>query len=181
MWQPSWSAPREGWFYPPTLCTDCAPSGTLAQVEIFGPVVVMMTFRTPAEAVELANDTRYGLAASIWTESVNLALDVAPKVKAGTVWVNCTNLFDAASGLRRLPGERVRARGRPRGAVGVRAALVGARGPRAAGLPARPRPHRTPTSPGDAGWRHGGSARPWTAPRSSTSAASRRAPTATRA
>ncbi|HUG35463.1 MAG TPA: aldehyde dehydrogenase family protein, partial [Candidatus Limnocylindrales bacterium] len=99
IWQPSWSAPREGWFYPPTLCTNVGPAGTLAQVEIFGPVVVLMTFRTPEEAVELANDTRYGLAASIWTESVNLALDVAPKVKAGTVWVNCTNLFDAASGF----------------------------------------------------------------------------------
>ncbi|HKJ01857.1 MAG TPA: aldehyde dehydrogenase family protein, partial [Longimicrobiales bacterium] len=99
VWQPSWSAPEEGWFYPPTLCTGCAPAGTLAQVEIFGPVVVLMTFRTPAEAVELANDTRYGLAASIWSENVNLALDVAPKVKAGTVWVNCTNMFDAASGF----------------------------------------------------------------------------------
>jgi aldehyde dehydrogenase (NAD+) len=99
VWQPSWGAPKEGWFFPPTLCTNCAPSGTLARVEIFGPVVVMMTFRTPAEAVDLANDTRYGLAASIWTESVNLALDIAPKVKAGTVWVNCTNLFDAASGF----------------------------------------------------------------------------------
>ncbi|MCG6955535.1 MAG: aldehyde dehydrogenase family protein [Gemmatimonadetes bacterium] len=99
VWQPTWSAPKDGWFFPPTLCTNCAPSGTLAQVEIFGPVVVMMTFRTPAEAVALANDTRYGLAASIWTESVNLALDIAPKVKAGTVWVNCTNLFDAASGF----------------------------------------------------------------------------------
>ncbi len=99
VWQPSWAVPREGLFYPPTLCTDVAPSGTLAQIEIFGPVVVLMTFRTPAEAVELANNTRFGLAASIWTESVNLALDVAPRVKAGTVWVNCTNLFDAASGF----------------------------------------------------------------------------------
>ena len=99
VWQPSWSAPREGWFYPPTLCTQVSPAATIAQVEIFGPVVVMMTFRTPAEAVELANDTRYGLAASVWTESVNLALDVAPAIKAGTVWVNCTNLFDAASGF----------------------------------------------------------------------------------
>lgn len=99
VWQPSWSVPREGWFYPPTLCTECAPAGTLAQVEIFGPVVVLMTFRTPAEAVEMANDTRYGLAASIWSENINLALDVAPKVKAGTVWINCTNLFDAASGF----------------------------------------------------------------------------------
>ncbi|MSR36843.1 MAG: aldehyde dehydrogenase family protein [Gemmatimonadetes bacterium] len=99
VWQPSWSAPREGWFYPPTLCTQVSPAATIAQVEIFGPVVVMMTFRTPSEAVELANDTRYGLAASVWTENVNLALDVAPAIKAGTVWVNCTNLFDAASGF----------------------------------------------------------------------------------
>src|SRR5437773_10115610 len=58
-----------------------------------------MTFRTPAEAVELANNTPYGLAASVWTENINLALDVAPKIKAGVVWVNCTNLFDAASGF----------------------------------------------------------------------------------
>ena len=99
VWQPTWSVPREGWFYPPTLCTNVAPSGTLARIEVFGPVVVMMTFRTPAEAVQLANDTRYGLAASIWSESLNLALDIAPKVEAGTVWVNCTNLFDAASGF----------------------------------------------------------------------------------
>ncbi len=99
MWQPSWSCPTEGCFYPPTLFTDVSPSSTVAQVEIFGPVVVLMTFRTPAEAVELANNTRYGLAASVWTENVNLALDVAPKVKAGTVWINCTNVFDAASGF----------------------------------------------------------------------------------
>lgn len=99
VWQPSWSTPADGWFYPPTLCTGCSPAGTLAQVEIFGPVVVLMTFRTPSEAVELANDTRYGLAASIWSENINLALDVAPKIKAGTVWINCTNLFDAASGF----------------------------------------------------------------------------------
>jgi aldehyde dehydrogenase (NAD+) len=99
MWQPSWSCPQEGWFYPPTLFTDVSPSATVAQEEIFGPVVVMMTFRTPAEAVELANNTRYGLAASLWSENINLALDVAPKIKAGTVWVNCTNVFDAASGF----------------------------------------------------------------------------------
>src|SRR2546422_2934311 len=58
-----------------------------------------MTFRTPKEAVELANNTPYGLAASVWTENINLALDVAPKIKAGVVWINCTNLFDAASGF----------------------------------------------------------------------------------
>ncbi len=97
IWQPSWSVPRDGWFYPPTLCTGVSPSATIAQVEIFGPVVVQMTFRTPAEAVALANNTRYGLAASVWTENVNLALDIASQIKAGTVWVNCTNLFDASS------------------------------------------------------------------------------------
>jgi aldehyde dehydrogenase (NAD+) len=98
-WQPSWACPTEGWFYPPTLFTDVSPSSTIAQVEIFGPVLVSMTFRTPAEAVELANNTRFGLAASVWSESLNLALDVAPKIKAGVVWVNCTNLFDAAAGF----------------------------------------------------------------------------------
>jgi len=99
VWQPSWSAPRDGCFYPPTLCTNVAPSDTLAQTEVFGPVATMMTFRTPSEAVALANDSRYGLAASIWSENINLALDIAPQIKAGTVWVNCSNLFDAASGF----------------------------------------------------------------------------------
>ena len=99
LWQPSWACPTEGYFYPPTLFTGVAPAATIAQVEIFGPVLVAMTFRTPAEAVELANNTPYGLAASVWTENINLALDVAPKIKAGVVWINCTNLFDAASGF----------------------------------------------------------------------------------
>jgi aldehyde dehydrogenase (NAD+) len=76
-----------------------APAATIAQVEIFGPVLVSLTFRTPAEAVALANNTPYGLAASVWSENINLALDVAPKLKAGVVWVNATNLFDAAAGF----------------------------------------------------------------------------------
>ncbi|UJR80984.1 aldehyde dehydrogenase family protein [Sandaracinus amylolyticus] len=99
LWQPSWSCPTDGVFYPPTVLSDVQPASTVAQVEIFGPVVVFMTFRTPEEAVSLANNTTYGLAASVWTESLNLALDVAPKIKAGTVWINCTNVFDAASGF----------------------------------------------------------------------------------
>jgi aldehyde dehydrogenase (NAD+) len=99
LWQPPCAMPTEGWYYPPTLLTDVQPSATLAQEEIFGPVLVSMTFRTPAEAVELANNSRYGLAASLWTENLNLALDVAPKLKAGTVWVNCSNQFDAAAGF----------------------------------------------------------------------------------
>ncbi len=99
LWQPSWACPTEGYFFPPTLFTNVSPATTIAQVEIFGPVLVAMTFRTPAEAVELANNTRYGLAASVWSENINLALDIAPKIKAGSVWVNCTNLFDASSGF----------------------------------------------------------------------------------
>jgi aldehyde dehydrogenase (NAD+) len=117
LWQPSWSCPREGWFFPPTLLTEVSPAATVAQVEIFGPVVVLMTFRTPAEAVELANNTRYGLAASLWTESINLALDVAPQLKAGTVWINCTNVFDAASGF---GGYRESGFGREGGREGLR-------------------------------------------------------------
>ncbi|HYP19467.1 MAG TPA: aldehyde dehydrogenase family protein, partial [Chloroflexia bacterium] len=99
MWQPSWSCPTEGSFFPPTLFTNVSPSSTIAQTEIFGPVLVSMTFRTPSEAVALGNNTRYGLAASVWSENINLALDVAAKLKAGTVWINSTNQFDAASGF----------------------------------------------------------------------------------
>ncbi len=117
LWQPSWSCPQDGWFFPPTLFTEVSPAATIAQVEIFGPVVVLMSFRTPTEAVELANNTRYGLAASVWTENINLALDVAPQLKAGTVWVNCTNVFDAASGF---GGYRESGFGREGGREGLR-------------------------------------------------------------
>ena len=88
-----------GCYYPPTLITGLSAASPLMQEEIFGPVLVSTTFRTPTEAVDLANNTRYGLAASIWTENINLALDMAPKVKAGVVWINATNLFDAAAGF----------------------------------------------------------------------------------
>jgi aldehyde dehydrogenase (NAD+) len=91
--------PSKGSFYPPTLITGLSPAATLMQEEIFGPVLVSTTFRTPAEAVEIANNTRYGLAATLWTENINLALDIAPKLVAGMVWVNATNLFDAAAGF----------------------------------------------------------------------------------
>jgi aldehyde dehydrogenase (NAD+) len=99
VWQPGSQLPEHGCYYPPTLITDVQPSATLAQEEIFGPVLVSMTFRTPSEAVAIANNSRYGLAASVWTENINLALDVAPKLKAGSVWINCTNVFDAAAGF----------------------------------------------------------------------------------
>ncbi|MFV1440103.1 MULTISPECIES: aldehyde dehydrogenase family protein [unclassified Phaeobacter] len=99
MYQAQIDVPERGCFYPPTLIEGLAPSDTLMQEEIFGPVLVSTTFRTPSEAVELANNTRYGLAATLWTENVNLALDIAPKLVAGVVWVNATNLFDAAAGF----------------------------------------------------------------------------------
>ncbi|MXX36421.1 MAG: aldehyde dehydrogenase family protein [Gemmatimonadetes bacterium] len=99
IWQPSGEVPKDGFFLPPTLCTGAPVSSPIVTEEVFGPVLVSLTFRTPAEAVALANDTRYGLAASVWTEDLSLAMDVAPAVKAGTVWVNCTNRFDAAAGF----------------------------------------------------------------------------------
>lgn len=99
VWQPAWSCPAEGYFFPPTLFTNVSPASAIAQVEIFGPVLVAMTFRTHPEALKLANNSPYGLAASIWTENINLALEIAPKVKAGTVWINSSNVFDAASGF----------------------------------------------------------------------------------
>jgi aldehyde dehydrogenase (NAD+) len=99
LYQSSGKLPDKGCFFPPTLLAGVEPASTVARVEIFGPVAVAMSFRTPEEAVALANNTEYGLAASIWSESVNLALDIAPKLKAGVVWVNSTNLFDAAAGF----------------------------------------------------------------------------------
>ena len=85
--------------YPPTLITDIDSSHPLAQEEIFGPVLVSMTFRTQSEAVALANNSRYGLAASVWSENINRAMDVAPKIKAGVLWINCHNQFDASCGF----------------------------------------------------------------------------------
>ncbi|HXE26268.1 MAG TPA: aldehyde dehydrogenase family protein, partial [Roseiarcus sp.] len=93
------SVPERGCFYPPTLVTGVEPASVLAREEIFGPVLVATTFRTPDEAVALANNTRYGLAASVWSENVNRALEVAARIKAGVVWINSTNLFDAAAGF----------------------------------------------------------------------------------
>ncbi len=99
LFQPDIKLPKKGLFYKPTLITGLNPAAATVQEEIFGPVLVSLTFRTPEEAISLANNTRYGLAASVWSDNINLALDVASKVKAGSVWVNCTNLFDGAAGF----------------------------------------------------------------------------------
>jgi aldehyde dehydrogenase (NAD+) len=98
-WQPPMEMPSRGLYFPPTLLSNVHPTSIVAQQEIFGPVLAAMTFRTPAEAVELANNTLYGLAACVWSESINIALHVSAQLKAGVVWVNCTNLFDASCGF----------------------------------------------------------------------------------
>ncbi len=99
IWQPNCEAPAAGSWYLPTLITGASTSASVAQTEIFGPVLVAMSFRTPGEAVQLANNTVYGLAACVWSESISLALDVAPQIKAGVVWINTANQFDAACGF----------------------------------------------------------------------------------
>ena len=138
--------------------------------EIFGPVLVATTFRTPDEAVALANNTRYGLAASVWTENVNRALEVAARIKAGVVWINSTNLFDAASGF---GGYRESGFGREGGREGLFEYRV-ADAPR----PASPIGRSARALERLAGNRAGGERRRGDRPhrRSSMSAASRRGP-----
>ncbi|MEM9854595.1 MAG: aldehyde dehydrogenase family protein [Pseudomonadota bacterium] len=136
--------PANGCYYPPTLITGLSTASPLMQEEIFGPVLVSTTFRTPSEAVAIANNTRYGLAATLWTENINLALDIAPKLAAGVVWVNATNLFDAAAGF---GGVRESGFGREGGWEGLRAYTKAAKGPKAAKPIA---PHRGDGPPMDA-------------------------------
>lgn len=126
MWQPSWAdaaraAMAPGCFYPPTLFTGVEPASRLAQEEVFGPVIASMTFRTPQEAVELSNNSRYGLAASVWSQSLDIAFDCAKRLKAGIVWINSTNLFDAAAGF---GGYRESGFGREGGREGMMEYLV---------------------------------------------------------
>lgn len=99
VYEPDGAVPANGCFLKPALVTNVSPANTLVAEEIFGPVLVAMSFRTPEEAVALANNTRYGLAATLWSENINLALDIAPKLKAGVIWINGTNQFDAAVGF----------------------------------------------------------------------------------
>jgi aldehyde dehydrogenase (NAD+) len=120
-WQPSYSLPSKGLFFPPTLLTNVHTSSTVVQEEIFGPVLVAMTFRTPAEAVELANNTIYGLASTVFSENINVALDVASQIKAGVCWVNCANMFDASCGF---GGYRESGYGREGGREGMYEYLV---------------------------------------------------------
>ena len=91
--------PTSGWYWPPTMITNVSTSNEVVREEIFGPVLSVLSFRNPDEAIALANNTYFGLGASVWTENINLALDVAISIKAGSVWINGHNMFDAASGF----------------------------------------------------------------------------------
>ncbi|MGC0052769.1 aldehyde dehydrogenase family protein [Brucella pituitosa] len=99
LWQTPNPLPAKGNYIAPGFFTDVDQASTVCQVEIFGPIAAATTFRTPDEAVSLANNTRYGLAASIWSENINVALDLAARMKAGVVWINCTNMLDAGAGF----------------------------------------------------------------------------------
>ena len=134
--------PADGRFCAPMLIIGLSPASAPMQDEIPGPVGVATTFRTPAEAVELANNSRHGLAASVWTENGSLALAVARKLKAGVVWINATHQFDAAAGF---GGLRDSGFGRDGGLEGFRDWLKPAKAvpppaPRLAPMPAPERP-----------------------------------------
>jgi aldehyde dehydrogenase (NAD+) len=120
LYEPDIDLPKGGCFLRPALITNVSPANSVVTEEIFGPVLVAMSFRTPEEAVALANNTKYGLAATIWSENINLALDIAPKIKAGVVWINGTNQFDAAVGF---GGYRESGFGREGGKEGMAAYL----------------------------------------------------------
>jgi aldehyde dehydrogenase (NAD+) len=134
-WQPQVELPARGFYYPPTLLSNVQPTSIVAQQEIFGPVLAAMTFRTPKEAVELANNTVYGLAACVWSENINVALQVAAQLKAGVVWINCANLFDASCGF---GGYRESGYGREGGREGLLEYLQPSWFKNAPKLPARP-------------------------------------------
>jgi len=97
IYQPPCRLPERGYWFAPTVFTNVAQSYRIAQEEIFGPVLSVLTFRTPDEAIEKANNTPYGLSAGVWTEKGSRILNMAQRLKAGVVWANTYNRFDPAS------------------------------------------------------------------------------------
>lgn len=97
MWQPSCEIPKRGYFFRPTIFTGVSQSHRIAQEEIFGPVLSVLTFRTPAEAIEKANNTPYGLSAGVWTDKGSRILSMVDQLRAGVVWANTFNRFDPTS------------------------------------------------------------------------------------
>lgn len=114
--------PGEGCFVAPGYLRNIAPANPCMEQEIFGPIATLSTFRTADEAVELANNTRYGLAGSVWSESATVATDIAARIRAGVIWINCANVFDAASPF---GGYRESGFGREGGRAGMRDYLAG--------------------------------------------------------
>ncbi|MEU0747017.1 aldehyde dehydrogenase family protein, partial [Streptomyces albogriseolus] len=96
-WSPACELPENGFWFAPTLFTNVTQAHTIARDEIFGPVLSVLTFRTPDEAVAKANNTPYGLSAGIWTEKGSRILAVANKLRAGVIWSNTFNKFDPTS------------------------------------------------------------------------------------
>jgi acyl-CoA reductase-like NAD-dependent aldehyde dehydrogenase len=96
-WQPACELPDRGFWFPPTVFTDVSPAHRIARDEVFGPVLSVLTFRTPDEAVAKANNTTYGLSAGIWTEKGSRILAIADRLRAGVVWANTFNKFDPTS------------------------------------------------------------------------------------
>ena len=97
MYQPECTLPAKGYWFKPTFFTDVAQSNRIANEEIFGPVLSILTFRTPAEAIEKANNTFYGLSAGVWTDKGSKVFNVLSKLRAGVVWANTFNKFNPAS------------------------------------------------------------------------------------
>ena len=96
-WSPECELPKTGFWYPPTIFTGVSQSHRIARDEIFGPVLSVLTFRTPQEAIEKANNTPYGLSAGIWTDKGSRILWTAQRLRAGVIWANTFNKFDATS------------------------------------------------------------------------------------
>jgi acyl-CoA reductase-like NAD-dependent aldehyde dehydrogenase len=96
-WQPAGELPERGYWFPPTVFTDVSPAHRIAREEVFGPVLSVLTFRTPDEAVAKANNTTYGLSAGIWSEKGSRTLKIADQLRAGVVWANTFNKFDPTS------------------------------------------------------------------------------------
>ncbi|MGY1821544.1 aldehyde dehydrogenase family protein [Geodermatophilus sp. SYSU D00079] len=122
-WQPDCELPERGFWFPPTVFTDVSPAHRIARDEVFGPVLSVLTFRTPDEAVAKANNTTYGLSAGIWTEKGSRILAIADRLRAGVVWANTFNKFDPTSPF---GGYKQSGYGREGGRHGLAAYLKGA-------------------------------------------------------
>ena len=124
LWSTPFSLPAKGLWYPPTIFTGVTQAHRIAREEIFGPVLSILTFRTPHEAIEKANNTPYGLSAGIWTEKGSKILWAAQQLKAGVIWANTFNKFDAASPF---GGYKESGWGREGGRHGLAAYIKGAK------------------------------------------------------